>query len=262
MHRIEWRHKKSGVSKIFVNNAAYFPYRDSGKVEFFVQTVDFNKFCNNGDIGTNRQELAAFLANISHETSANAPYEQAGDKNTQGLYWREEEEWQKGSNSLGYVDDGNAGPVSVLYRPTANQSYHGRGPIQLTHNKNYGQFSEIIYGDKQILLDNPNLVVPNKPEDGTIAFMSAIWFWMMPQAPKPSCHDVMSGDWIPSSDDIAKNRHTSKLGMTINIINGIKECGSAGNSAVESRKMFYKAYIAGMGEAEEGVLGCHQMTSY
>lgn len=177
---------------------------------------------------------------------------------TWGLYWREEVKWQKGSTELGYVDQ----YPNALYPPSSGQSYHGRGPIQITHNVNYGQLSEFLYGDKQKLLDNPGILVPNKPEDATVAFMSAIWFWMTPQSPKPSCHDVMAGNWIPDSADIALNRDDSKFGMTVNIINGGLECGIPNDSRVNDRIDFYKRYIEFMGEASEDDCDCNDMGKY
>jgi len=40
--------------------------------------------------------------------------------------------------------------------------------------------------------------------------MTALWFWMTPQEPKPSCHNAI---------------RESGFGMTIFIINGGRECG-------------------------------------
>lgn len=53
---------------------------------------------------------------------------------------------------------------------------------------------------------------------------AGIWFYMTPQAPKPSMHDVMTGFYVPNSADIAAN-FTASFGTTINIINGGFECG-------------------------------------
>lgn len=39
------------------------------------------------------------------------------------------------------------------------------------------------------LLNQPDLVA----QDAVLAFKTALWFWMTPQFPKPSCHDVMTG---------------------------------------------------------------------
>jgi hypothetical protein len=33
-----------------------------------------------------------------------------------------------------------------------------------------------------------------------------MWFWMTPQSPKPSAHDVMAGRWTPSAADRAAGR--------------------------------------------------------
>ena len=39
------------------------------------------------------------------------------------------------------------------------------------------------------LLAKPELV----STDPVVAWKTALWFWMTPQAPKPSCHAVMAG---------------------------------------------------------------------
>ncbi len=251
MHRIVWRNKISGDTREMVNNQAYQQYKDDG-VEVQIGTVDYANFCNEGDLITRKQELAAFLGNISHETTAaahNIP------EKTWGLYWREEARWQKGSTDLGYVNE----TPNALYPPSSGQSYHGRGPIQITHNVNYGQLSEFFYGDKQILLDNPGLLVPDNNDDATVAFMSAIWFWMTPQAPKPSCHDVMVGNWIPDATDISLNRDDSKFGMTVNVINGALECNRSDDGRVSDRAHFYERYIELLGETPEADCDCADM---
>ena len=35
-----------------------------------------------------------------------------------------------------------------------------------------------------------------------IAIASALWFWMAPQPPKPSMHDVVIGRWKPNTHDL------------------------------------------------------------
>ncbi|MQI27744.1 hypothetical protein EI009_25945, partial [Escherichia coli] len=74
------------------------------------------------------------------------------------------------------------------------KKYYGRGPIQLTHNYNYGQAGQAIGED---LINNPDLVSTNP----TVSFKTAIWFWMTPQANKPSSHDVITGRWKPTDAD-------------------------------------------------------------
>jgi hypothetical protein len=51
-------------------------------------------------------------------------------------------------------------------------------------------------------LNNPELVA----QDPVLAFKTAVWFWMTPQAPKPSCHDVMLGYYTPTATDTAAGR--------------------------------------------------------
>ncbi len=172
------------------------------------QIVDYGMFSNEGSEVIRKRELAAFFANIAQETTGGwdtAP----GGRYAWGLYFREE------------VNPGSSYTVgSTTYPAVPGQSYHGRGPIQLSYNYNYGQVSEFLFGDKNVLLSNPERVL----QDGALAFQTAIWFWMTPQYPKPSAHDVMVGNWTPTANDLERNRKPG-FGMTINIINGGVECG-------------------------------------
>ena len=113
--------------------------------------------------------------------------------------------------------------------------YYGRGPKQLTWNYNYGQFSEAWYGSKDTLLQHPELL----SRDPILSFASALWFWMTPQFPKPSCHDIIIGKWIPTSDDIQKGRLPG-FGATVNVINGGVECGNGAD--IPKTKYRYQYY--------------------
>jgi hypothetical protein len=246
--KIEWTNKKTGVKRTFKMPADY----DSWKNKIKIGKVDYASFCNEGSLSARKQELAAFLGNISHETTGAGSEEKT---KTWGLYWREEVDWQKGKGGIGYVT------AHDIYPPTAGKSYHGRGPIQISWNYNYGQLSEFLYGDKRILLDNPDALCPAKPQDATLSFMSAIWFWMTPQAPKPSCHQVYAETWNPSAEDISKGRTRSKFGMTIFIINGGLECAgvTSNDHRVVDRVEFYKRYIQLLGETPESKCDCDNM---
>lgn len=170
----------------------------------------FPQFLAEGDQATQKRELAAFLANISQETTG-------GWKDAPGGYFK----WglcylqEQGHPNPSYVDAGNE-----LYPPVKGKKYYGRGPKQLSWNYNYGQFSKAWFGSKDTLLQNPDYLV----HDPVVSFASAIWFWMTAQDPKPSCHDVMTGKWKPTADDLKKGRLPG-FGVTLNIINGAQECG-------------------------------------
>ena len=70
------------------------------------------------------------------------------------------------------------------------------------------------------MLENPDLV----HEDGFLTFAAGIWFYMTPQDPKPSMHDIMTGFYMPNEIDLTSN-FTAGFGATINVINGGLECG-------------------------------------
>ena len=223
LYRVTRKQLSTGVETVIREDANFNSSPNNG-YPIIVQVVNYGSFSNEGDYDTRRREMTAFLANISQETTggwATAP----GGHYAWGLHFREEVGYENGGN-LGYRDEGN-----VNYPPADGQSYHGRGPIQLSWNYNYGQVSEFLYGDKYVLLNNPGAIL----QDGALAFQTAIWFWMTPQNPKPSAHDVMVGNWTPSCFDVARGR-TAGLGMTVNIINGGLECGGG----TENQKVVHR----------------------
>lgn len=213
------------------------PEFNSSSQPIITKVVDYGNIFNEGDYATRRREATAFLANISQETTGGWPTAPGGHY-AWGLHFREEVGYENCSTCLGYRDEGN-----INYPPATGKSYHGRGPIQLSWNYNYGQVSEFLYGDKNVLLNEPELIL----SDGALAFQTAIWFWMTPQNPKPSAHDVMVGNWTPSCFDEDRNR-TAGLGMTVNIINGGLECGSG----TENPKVVHRI---GHYQRHAGILG-------
>jgi chitodextrinase len=215
-----------------------------------VEVVDYGKFVGEGSLETRKRNLAAFLANIAHETTggwATAP----GGAQAWGLYFNEEVGCD--DNTVGrYTDGGN-----IFYPPNTSESYHGRGPMQLSWNYNYGFMSQIIYGDKSILLNNPDSVT----KDGKLGFMTAIWFWMTPQSPKPACHDVMSGNWVPTAADIAANRLPG-FGVTVNVINGGLEAGRPNDYRVVDRIEFFKKTTAAFGVTVGQNVDCYTQSPF
>ncbi len=165
----------------------FFPYHDPFYAydSFVEASLEFPGFCNEGSEEQCIREAAAFLAHINHETDGLRDIEEINEEN-----------WDK------YLD------INYFYAP--GQTYHGRGPIQLSWNYNYYAFGEVIDCN---LIEYPELV----SEDNIISFMSALWYWMTPA--RESCHDAIIDD--------------SDFGMTIQLINGGIECGP--NASSEGR---------------------------
>lgn len=216
-----------------------------------IVVVDFEDFLNESSQTNNKRELAAFLANISKETTGGWEFPvgggSAGDYAKWGLYFVHE---------VGYTKTSGKGTYSQThaeYPPDSSVGYYGRGPIQLSWNYNYGQFSKFIYNDKNVLLKYPDSL----QENGVLAFKSAIWFWMMPQCPKPSCHQVMHDQWLHDSAYSSTKMYYKGFAHTNNIINGGLECRSYSSSAftqkVVLRSKLYKYYLGIMGFNSSGI---------
>ena len=183
----------------------------------------FPGFLSEGNEEIKKRELSAFLASIAYETNggwSGAP----GGYYTWGLYFKEEN--PKDGERYHYADSSK-----INYPPYPGMFYYGRGPIQLSWNYNYGEFSEAWFGNKDSLLENPDLL----SRDPVVSFASAIWFWMTPQFPKPSCHDIMVENWKPNNLDSAKGRLPG-FGAVVNVINGGVECGNL----TEDEKTVYR----------------------
>ena len=198
--------------KAFVNAASYFP-------EFLASKNPIIQ----------KRELAAFLANIAQETSggwAEAP----GGYFKWGLYFVEEK--QDG------IKNNYADATKKNYPAVEGKNYFGRGPKQLSWNYNYGQFSEAWFGTKDSLLRHPELLAQN----AVLSFASAIWFWMTPQFPKPSCHDIITNAWKPTDNDVQKGRLPG-FGATVNVINGGVECGNGTDLDKTAYRYAYYRYF-------------------
>ena len=121
-------------------------------------------------------------------------------------------------------------------------------------NYNYGPAGQAIGSD---LLNNPDLVAT----DRIVSFKTAFWFWMTPQPPKPSCHDVITGHWTPSAADQAAGR-VAGFGLITNIINGGVECGHGYDAKVADRIGFYKRYCDMLGVSYGSNLDCYSQRPY
>ncbi|GAA3999284.1 chitinase [Streptomyces sp. NBC_01352] len=111
-------------------------------------------FSNTGSDTVKKQEAAAFLANVSHETG--------------GLVHVVE---QNTANYPHYCDWSQ--PYGC---PAGQAAYYGRGPIQLSWNFNYKAAGDALGID---LLGNPWLV----QNDAAVAWKTALWYWNTQRGP-------------------------------------------------------------------------------
>lgn len=132
------------------------------------------------DIGVVEPQLvAAFVAQTGHESlnynilEENLNYSEDGLRRIFGKYFRT-------TSPAGYARN----PRKIASRVYANRMgngsestgdgwrFRGRGVLQVTGRTNYEKCSSYIFNDRQILLDNPDLLLEKEH-----AMMSAIWYW-------------------------------------------------------------------------------------
>ncbi|MGF1775677.1 chitinase [Vibrio nomapromontoriensis] len=218
--------------QLFPNRNAVFSYS-----ALTAAAHKYPDFLNKGSETDKLHELIAFLANVSHETTggwAGAP----GGTYAWGLYFAQEVGCEQGQCT-------QYSQQNEHYPPVPNETYQGRGALQLSWNYNYGMASEAIFGDASVLLNAPDRVAT----ESTLAWQTAIWFWMTAQSPKPSCHAVMVGDGSQYDGD--------RFGETVNIINGGIECGRGMNPQLENRIGFYKHFCDLLGADAPENLGSY-----
>lgn len=130
-------------NQMFPNRNAFYTY--SGLT---AALSAYPEFANTGSDTVKRQEAAALLANVSHETG--------------GLVHVVE---QNTENYPHYCD-----ATQPYGCPAGQAAYYGRGPIQLSWNFNYKAAGDALGID---LLNNPYLV----ERDAAVAWKTALWYW-------------------------------------------------------------------------------------
>ncbi|MCL2844260.1 MAG: T9SS type A sorting domain-containing protein [Chitinivibrionia bacterium] len=240
-YRLTWTNRRTQETRT-IQTIAFDFYHDDRTSPNFNQTadlgiLDYSDFVNAGSFNDRRTELAAFFANVAQETGG---AERGIGNYLWGLFELEEIDYH--ATSAGYRTEflgpniPGRGPTFPASTRVPTASYHGRGPLQLTHPVNYGQFSMFFFADQNILLDNPELLLTYRREGmeaGAMAFASAIWFWMTPQGLRHAPHQLYRSDFQATQRDIDQGRArpdgtpVSRFGWTIATINGGLECAGA-----------------------------------
>ncbi|WP_052850675.1 lectin [Streptomyces avicenniae] len=153
----------------FVVSEAQFNQMFPGRNSFYSYSgltaalSSYPAFATTGGATISRQEAAAFLANVSHETG--------------GLVHIVE---QNTANYPHYCDWGQSYGC-----PAGQAAYYGRGPIQLSWNFNYKAAGDALGID---LLNNPWLV----QNDSAVAWRTALWYWNTQNGPGTmTAHNAM-----------------------------------------------------------------------
>ncbi|MGK4585816.1 glycoside hydrolase family 19 protein [Kitasatospora sp. HPMI-4] len=145
-------------SQMFPNRNSFYSYAG-----LTAALGAYPAFAATGSDTVRRQEAAAFLANVSHETG--------------GLVYIVE---QNTANYPHYCDWSQ--PYGC---PAGQAAYYGRGPLQISWNFNYKAAGDALGID---LLDNPNLV----QTDSAVSWKTALWYWNTQRGPgSMTPHDAM-----------------------------------------------------------------------
>ncbi|MFE9043751.1 glycoside hydrolase family 19 protein [Streptomyces sp. NPDC012421] len=145
-------------NQMFPNRNPFYTY--AGLV---AATKKYPAFAGTGSDTVKKQEAAAFLANVAHETG--------------GLVHIVE---QNTANYPHYCDPGQ--PYGC---PAGQAAYYGRGPIQLSWNFNYKAAGDALGID---LLNNP-WRVEREPD---VAMMTGLWYWNTQNGPGTmTAHNAM-----------------------------------------------------------------------
>ena len=252
----------------------YFPRRapEYTYTNFLKAIAKFPAFCGDYSDGRNadaicRKALATMFSHFTQETGGHTiawPEPQW----RQGLFYVRELGWsEENPNGYGICDtstwQGETWPCAKFPEGHINEgqykSYFGRGSKQLSYNYNYGPFSDAIYGDVNVLLEQPNLVA-----DTWLNLASAVFFYIYPQPPKPSMLHALDGTWVPNAHDKAGGLEPG-FGVTTQIINGGVECGGTKEHAQSANRIeYYTAFADALNVAiaEDEILGCANMQRF
>lgn len=199
-------------NKMFPNRNSFYTYAG------FVAAIDsYPGIFSLGSDTLRKQEAAAFLANVNHETGGLQYIREANQAN-----------WPLYCAS------------SRQYPCAPNQQYYGRGPMQLSWNYNYGAAGAALGLN---LLADPDLVA----RDSTVAWRTAMWFWMTQKGgAQMTPHDAMV-----NLVGFAETIRAINGGLECN-----QAPGTIGNTEMLSRVNYYKNFTQLLGVPSGNNLSC------
>lgn len=238
---------------------------DYSYTRFLRAVAKFSAFCGDYDDGRDanaicRKSLATMFAHFTQETGGHNPHSS-------------NEEWRQGLvylREVGCTEEGPGCEYNAECSPSTWQGqtwvcgknpdgsfkkYFGRGAKQLSYNYNYGPFSQAMFNDTSVLLNDPDRVART-----WLNLASAVFFFVYPQPPKPSMLHVIDGTWEPNAHDLSLGIKPG-FGATTNIINGGIECNTAnGQEKIQSQNRinYYQKHTQSLNVpiAPDEELGC------
>jgi hypothetical protein len=174
----------------------------------------FSRIGREGSLDDRKREIAAIMAHLVQESGALR-------------YMRE-------LQPLGTYCENDA-----TYPCAAGKTYLGRGPIQLTGNRNYGQAGEYL-GLGTMLLADPDRV----EREAKLAWKTALYYWMGWKKTDGTSSDLLIG---PHYRFLKEG-----FGASIRAMNGRLECPPADPTKANNRRMYYQAFCQRL-----GVGGCN-----
>ncbi|RZC47639.1 hypothetical protein C5167_040589 [Papaver somniferum] len=172
---------------------------------FLAAAKSYPRFGKTGSLDDSKREIAAFFAHVAHGT---------------GHFCYKEE--LNGARK-DYCDETNK-----QYPCVPGKKYHGRGPIQIAWNYNYGPAGKSIGFDG---LKAPETVSSN----AVISFKTGFWFWMN------NVHSIITSN--------------KGFGATIRAINSL-ECKGGNPRAVQARIRYFLGYCKQLGVSPGKNLSC------
>jgi hypothetical protein len=173
--------------------------------------------------------------------------------------------WQE-TKGFSFNSEQGYHPISDTY---AYNGYHGRGPKQISYYYNYGSFNNFLFGANNVLMndgkyrypvDNIEYNIGPGPlaVDGRIAWLSAFWFYLTPQSPKPSMHNVI----IAAPGTLIDGKPVG-FGMTTLIINGGIECGHTVETQQSSNRIgYYNSFLSILGVTDTRQKTCNNLSQF